>query len=230
MAATSKKAAEKRRLMLKTRAVRLRMMHLSEQEIADRLGVHNGTVSRWLNEDVSRAEKDLSAAHKRMRQQEAEEMVFLKQEAWKAWRRSLQDAQEVIETSGDDGGSTTHKRKGQSGNPSLLAQIIKASERIASLYGLDMPPPEREDTSPVEPILEVEIDDPVKANELRDIHQVTIKVGDIKEVLPVDPSGTSGEAGQIEGPAPQADTPAEAVRPARKPRKSVRRRSRVRKD
>lgn len=214
-------AAETVRLKKQATIYRLRLQGLEEAEIGARLGVSQQEVSRCIvrEQERRRLERDLTS--KQMADREAEELALVKREAWRGWMRSLRDAVETAEEDGGkNSGAVTTKRKGQSGNPAHLAAVIRASERIAKLYGLDAPPPSREVTLTTEqgnePRVQLIVDTPEDANRLRDEHVILVEA---TQIQPTDPS-----------PTPKAHKKASRVRKPKDPHQRVRGRSRGRKD
>jgi hypothetical protein len=132
------------------RAWELRLLGHSQQRIAAELGVSQQLVSRLLQKieqrlfaefrDRAEAEKALQTARL--------ESIFA--QAMAAWARSCEDAEKVTTVSGrskvfEDGAAVTLpdlrtvSRQGQTGNPALLAQAMKALSDIRDLWGLNSP-------------------------------------------------------------------------------------------
>jgi len=214
-------AAENARLKKQATIYRLRLQGLEEAEIGSRIGVSQQEVSRCLVREQERRRRERDITSQQMADREAAELALVKREAWRGWMRSLKDAVETTEQDGgQNSGAVSTKRKGQSGNPAHLATVIRASERIAKLYGLDAPPPARELTITTEqgrePRVQVIVDEPEDANRLRDEHVILIAP---QQVQAIDPS-----------PAPKAHKKASRVRKPKDPHQGVRGRPRGRKD
>lgn len=64
---------------------------------------------------------------------------YLISEAYKAWDRSQQDAETIIEAETKDGTFTTTKREGQTGDSKFLAEIRALLAEYKALFGLDAP-------------------------------------------------------------------------------------------
>jgi hypothetical protein len=214
-------AAENVRLKKQATIYRLRLQGLEEAEIGSRIGVSQQEVSRCLLREQERRRRERDLTSQQMADREAEELALVKREAWRGWTRSLRDAVETTEQDGgQNSGAVTTRRKGQSGNPAHLAAVIRASERIARLYGLDAPPPARELTLTTEqgrePRVQVIVDETEDANRLRDEHVILIAP---QQVQAIDPS-----------PTPKAHKKASRVRKPKDPHQRVRGRPRGRKD
>lgn len=107
MASAKQQTNELRRLKKQTQACRLRLMGLTEAEIGRRLGVHEGTVSRWISQqrETQRAEQDITRHE--MRAREAGKLELIQAEAWQGWFRSLRDQVEATTTSGGKSGGSS---------------------------------------------------------------------------------------------------------------------------
>jgi predicted transcriptional regulator len=131
------------------RAWDLRLQGWTQQQIAEELGLSQSTVCVALD----RIEKKLArefrdhAEEVKARQTEQLQMVF--QAAWEQWRRSCEDAQKVKTVKGrvasNEAGYiplpdlVTEMVEGQSGNPALLSQAMKALADIRTIWGMDAP-------------------------------------------------------------------------------------------
>lgn len=221
MPSAKQHAAEIVRLKQQATVYRLRLQHLTEVEIGERLGISHQAVSRCILREQERLRYIRDLTNQQRVEQETAELDLVKREAWRGWTRSLKDAVETTEQDGgQNSGAVSTKRKGQSGNPAHLAAVIRASERIARLYGLDAPPPARELTLTTEqgkePRVQVIVDETEDANRLRDEHVILIAP---QQVQAIDPS-----------PAPKAHKKASRVRKPKDPHQGVRGRPRGRKD
>jgi transposase len=195
------------RLKNQTQACRLRLMGLTEAEIGRRLNVHEGTISRWISEEreTRRAERDITRHE--MQAHEAEKMELVQREAWRGWFRSLRDQVEetivgVVDKHAEgkaneetEPAKVTTKRKCQSGNPGHLAQIIRASERIAALFGLDEPPAPKEAAMGAQEaemeVVETIVETTEEANRLRDQHLVVVRSTAIQPIRHPDAIGAT---------------------------------------
>jgi len=188
------------RLKKQATIYRLRLQGLTEAEIAFRMNVSQQAISKSIVSERERLRLTRDVAGNLMVDREAEELALVKREAWRGWKRSL--------------------REGESGSTPHLATVIKASERIAKLYGLDAPPPVREMTLTTEqgkePRVQLIVDTPEDANRLRDEHVIFVEAA---QVQPTDP-----------GPAPKAHKKASRVHKPKDPHQRVRGRPRGRKD
>ena len=103
-------------------------------------------IAKLVQSSPTRVWEDLKVIRQRVIQQSTAEaaahidtMVEYYEEvirqAWRGWRRSLKNEESIGEKSGDHG-YITETSKGQSGNPSFLAEISKALWRICELRGL----------------------------------------------------------------------------------------------
>lgn len=126
---------------------RLRQRFWSQARIAKKLGITQSRVSQILAGIEARELARLSADVERVKVRQTLQLEHVAEEAMKAWRRSLAPAETTTTTTGGTaptGGSakpqTSHTIKGQSGNPQLLAQAIKALSDIRAIWGLDAPP------------------------------------------------------------------------------------------
>lgn len=175
---------EMRRLKQRAAANRLRVCGLKQDDIAARLGVPQQTVSRWLAEERETELAKINIAKHIWKAEQAAKLEHVQNEAWRGWYRSLKDAIEVKESSDDrSGDSKTTSTKGQAGSPSHLAQVIRASERLSALLGLDEPPQAKDpavNASDAVPVAEVIITDQEQAERLRDVHLVSIRADEIR--------------------------------------------------
>lgn len=211
--------AQKRRAM----AVSLRAQGLKEAEIARRAGVCQQTVSKWLREEDERLAQLLEAGRQHLIQEQLAAIQKAQEFAFLGFRRSLRDAVEHVVVDGPDGQTMTTRRKGQSGNPAFLAQVVNASNRLAQMLGLDAPPQTPQppaDATPTTARVVTIVTKPEDAERLRDEHLIYVEAEAVQELeAPVDP-----------GPPPAADGQAGEIPEPDKPRKGVRRRTRRRKD
>ncbi len=118
---------------------------LSDGEIKRVLTVRFEVEPRTIGEYLARARKYIrEEAGRPVEEQRADERSRLYRviaEAWQAYERSRRDSEEVIEDIGPAGKATVvrRKRRGQAGGTQYLNTIVKASERLAKLIGLDAP-------------------------------------------------------------------------------------------
>jgi hypothetical protein len=245
MPSAKQHAAEIVRLKQQATVYRLRLQHLTEVEIGERLGISHQAVSRCILREQERLRYIRDLTNQQRVEQETAELDLVKREAWRGWTRSLRDAVETTEQDGgQNSGAVSTKRKGQSGNPAHLAAVIRASERIAKLYGLDAPPPSKDpETEAIGgdlEILEVVIDETDEADRLRDHHVVAVRSERIQpaalketppDVAPTSKTPKPKSRSRRQAKAtPKADKKAAGVRPAPEPHKRVRGRPRGRKD
>jgi transcriptional regulator with XRE-family HTH domain len=212
------------RLKKQATIYRLRLQGLTEAEIASRMNVSQQAISKSIVSERERLRLARDVAGNLMVDREAEELALVKREAWRGWKRSL--------------------REGEPGSTPHLATVIKASERIAKLYGLDAPPPSKDpETEAIGgdlEILEVVIDETEEADRLRDHHVVAVRSERIQPAVlketPPDVAPTSktpkpkSRSRRQAKATPKADKKAAGVRPAPEPHKRVRGRPRGRKD
>jgi hypothetical protein len=243
MPSAKQHAAEMARLKQQATVYRLRLQHLTEVEIGERLGISHQAVSRCILREQERLRYIRDLTNQQRVEQETAELDLVKREAWRGWTRSLKDAVETTEDEGGkNNGAVTTKRKGQSGNPAHLAAIIRASERIAKLYGLDAPPPSKDPESqpqgPAMEILETIIESIEEADRLRDQHVVSVRSDAIqplatKELPANDPPASKKPKTRRSSrakKAPKADQEAGGIRPTPDSHQRVRGRPRGRKD
>jgi hypothetical protein len=133
------------------RAWELRCQCWTIRRIADELGLDESTVGKMLK----RKEKALAAEFREeaeeIKARQTEQLALIAEQALAAWERSQQDA--ISETT-KSGLFTVNKttgeviacpeqvsvtRAGQSGNPALLAQAMKALADARAIWGLDAP-------------------------------------------------------------------------------------------
>ena len=112
-------------------------------KIAERLGCSINTVWRDLQESEALCNEIAAMAVAELRATELQQLYAAREEAWSAWIRSQEDAEEEIIRETDEGIETTRKRKGQVGDSRFIAQIIAISARISQLLGLDKTPQEQ---------------------------------------------------------------------------------------
>lgn len=124
----------------------LYLQGLYQEEIAERLGITQATVSRdlkYLSDQWQKsAEQDTATLKAELKQK----YLLAWREATAAWQRSKEDAettiQEMIE-GGDSGNGqqrlkASTRKEGQSGNPALLAQAQAALKAIREMFGVDV--------------------------------------------------------------------------------------------
>jgi DNA-binding transcriptional regulator LsrR (DeoR family) len=232
-------------LRLKQRAAanRLRMCGLKQEAIAAKLGVPQGTISRWLAEERETELAKINIAKHIWKAEQAAKLEVVQNEAFTGWYKSLKKAVEVRQTSDDQSGdSETTTTKGQCGSPSHLAQVIHASAQLAALLGLNEPPvtPQMaalamEQTGEME-IVEVVVDSTDEAARLRDQHLVAVRSQEIQPIKepaddpPSDPPPRARKRKPAVEATPEADQETAGVRPTPEPHQRVRGRPRGRKD
>jgi transcriptional regulator with XRE-family HTH domain len=210
----------------RARAVGLRAQGLTDREIAKRVGVCFQTVSKWMREEDARLKQILEVGKHYLIREQLAALQEAQRMAFSGFKKSLRDAEETTITETPDGTTTSTKRRGQSGNPSYLAQVVATSNRLAQMLGLDAPPQTPQppaSTSPTTARVVTIVRNPKEAERLRDEHLIYVEAEEVQEIPqasqaadPGPPSAADGEA----GPVPEPD----------KPRKGVRRRPRRRKD
>lgn len=137
------------------KAWELRQQFWTEQRIADELGVAVSTVCEMLQRVERQLAQQLAEHALPIKARQTAQLERVAAEAFAAWERSKQPAEldrvitEEVNLIGDEeGGSitipavkvkTTNERKGQTGDPSLLAQARGALADVRSIWGLDAP-------------------------------------------------------------------------------------------
>jgi DNA-binding transcriptional regulator LsrR (DeoR family) len=110
-----------------------------QTQIAEELGVNQATISRDL-EALRKDWRTNSVDNFDQRVQiELAKTDQLELEYWKAWKRSLRNAETVIASIGPQGPTSTRKTVGQSGNPAFLEGVLKCIQKRCDLLGLDAP-------------------------------------------------------------------------------------------
>lgn len=211
----------------RAKAISLRAQGMTEPMIARRVGVCHQTVSKWLRDETDRLNQILEVGRQHLIREQLAALQEAQRLAFSGFKKSLRDAVEQTITETPDGTTTSTKRRGQSGNPSYLAQVVATANRLAQMMGLDAVQKE-EPPQDVEPIMEVVVDTTDQAAQLRDVHQVTVKIENVHERFTTDPEMETGQ--QLSGPTAKTDQKAKAVRRTRNPRKGVRGRPRGRKN
>ena len=124
----------------RTAVARLYLRGRNQQEIADELGFTRKTV--W--DDIKEIRKEWQTQRlddtEALINRELARLDHLEAEAFDAWERSKQDAeQETVTDDPEKGQITKHVTTGQTGDPQYLAIILKCCERRCRLLGLDAP-------------------------------------------------------------------------------------------
>jgi len=128
------------------RAVMARMyLHGALQiEIAEKLGLSQGTVSRDLKmiqaEWLEGAEEDV----KKIKARELARIDELERTYWQAWADSCEDAEmerakQASGASGEMRAEIIKEKRGQSGNPSFLAGVERCIKMRIDVVGLEAP-------------------------------------------------------------------------------------------
>lgn len=127
----------------------LRQRCWTEQRIADEIGVHVATVSRMLDRVERRLAAQLQEQALPIKARQTAVLERVAAEALAAWERSQQDAELVRVTEKwvvpKDGADPyqvsdkTTERRGQAGDPALLAAAMKALADVREIWGLDAP-------------------------------------------------------------------------------------------
>lgn len=131
-------------------AWKLRVSGWTQQRIAEHLGVSQPRVSQILKKIEAKLHAEFvdEAAEIKARQTAQLEHVYT--EALYQWLRSCEDLERTTVVSGRAGVSAvmgvidlpnleTTMKEGQSGNPALLAQAMKALADIRAIWGLEAP-------------------------------------------------------------------------------------------
>ncbi len=125
-------------------AARLYREGHTQAAIADRLGVHQGTVSKDL--EAVRAEWAAAAAADVgvVKARELAKLDAMEAELWEAWRRSVGEHVKQTRTTTPGPGDTvrvevSEVREELAGDPRYLAQIRDCVERRCKILGLDAP-------------------------------------------------------------------------------------------
>jgi len=109
-------------------------------EIAKELGVTEGRVSQLLKEAREIARERAAQSADQFLQEEIEHLDVLRRDLFHAWQRSQQDGEQIEKTKNMSGKLviSKHTSKGQAGDASLAAQLLKVHERLCKLKGLDV--------------------------------------------------------------------------------------------
>lgn len=126
---------------------------MTQAQIAEALGIDQSTVSRDLKSITKRWEDQSTRQVAQAKAERLEELSMVKEAAWGAWDKSLQNAESLTTKSvlpkdpnGEEvrlGGDylmaieTTKKVEGQTGNPSFLKEIREAIALEAKILGFD---------------------------------------------------------------------------------------------
>lgn len=147
------------RQQLEEDAWRLRVKGWLISRIAEHLGVDKSTISRALDRVEKRLAKEFAAQAEVIKARQTAQLEHIHAAAMEQWERSTEDAEltrtvtktlakttsdydpandeplekEVVEE------TVTSERRGQSGNPALLAQAREALADIRAIWGLDAP-------------------------------------------------------------------------------------------
>lgn len=194
--------------------------------IARRVGVCHQTVSKWLRDETDRLNQILEVGRQHLIREQLAALQEAQRLAFSGFKKSLRDAVEQTITETPDGTTTSTKRRGQSGNPSYLAQVVATANRLAQMMGLDAPPQTPQPptaTTPTNARVVTIVRDQATAERLRDEHLIYVEA-DAVQAIP------EAEKAIDLGPPPAADGEASPVPKPGKPHKGVRRRPRRRKD
>lgn len=154
------------------RAWELRQDGLSVREIAAELGCHHATVCRLLANVERQVLENLVEVAEAVKRRQIAELERLYEQAWAAWELSLEDAELHRVTTGKAAldprqgklfecpPEVVTEKKGQSGNPAMLAQARGAMADMRALLGLDAAPrkPVGDPTEAEPPVLIAGID------------------------------------------------------------------------
>lgn len=133
------------------RAWELRLQGWTERRIGDELGVHRSTVGKMLQRMEKRLAAEFRDHAEEVKARQTGRLERLFEELVEQWRRSCEDGVtettvegrcQVDKTTGEIVPLPTETRRtvsGQSGNPALLAQALKALADIRAIWGLDAP-------------------------------------------------------------------------------------------
>lgn len=153
----------------------------TQMEIAKAEGVSEQAISQrfkkvrdWLAKQAVDSIEEIRRSHTRR-------LVKIYLDAIRAWKRSLEDAEEISEHTGVNSG-TTKKRKGQSGNPALLAQARGALQDIRNIWGVDeITRGEREERENDRPIITVVVATKEQADGIYRASQLTLEHKDAQQ-------------------------------------------------
>lgn len=131
-------------------AWKLRVEGRTQQQIADTVGLSQAAISLLLKRVGERHAEEFRDQAEAVKTRQSEQLERVFNQAMAAWERSLTDEERRTITKGrvrvmDSGmmieipDTETIMRVGQSGNPALLAQAMKALADIRSIWGLDAP-------------------------------------------------------------------------------------------
>lgn len=121
------------------RVIELYLEGQDQCDIAREIGITQGRVSQIVHEHFENLLNQKLIDKTRMTVEHIADHARLRREASKGWRRSCEDAVEVIEEEGPKGVTRKTKRIGQAGDARFLGEIRKLRERDAKLVGLDAP-------------------------------------------------------------------------------------------
>lgn len=119
----------------------LYLQGVTQQEIADKLGLHRNTVSS----DIKYLLKEWKKKRESIPDEFEARYRYIYREALTAWQHSKEDAETTIQEMIDGGDSgngsqrlkASTRKEGQSGNPALLAQAQAALKAIREMFGID---------------------------------------------------------------------------------------------
>lgn len=128
-------------------AWRLRIDGWTQARIAAHLGISQQRVSQLLVVIEKRLHAEFAGQAEEIKARQTEQLQEVYREAVDQWRRSCEDAEKTTVISGrvkagefgviDLPDLETVSREGQSGNPALLAQAMKALADIRQIWGLN---------------------------------------------------------------------------------------------
>lgn len=123
----------------RNKAARLYKLGVPQAEIAERLEVSENTVQRDLAVVRKRWEQSGIVSMDERKAAELETIDRIERAAWKAWRKSQEDAVTVTRKKVGNDKEKTVRSQGQAGNAAYLDTVLKCVDRRCRLLGLDAP-------------------------------------------------------------------------------------------
>jgi len=114
----------------------------TQEQIAERLGIHQSTVSRQLKELHAQWLEEANKDYKEARDLELRKLAKVETEAWAAWRRSLGTKKTTV-VEQVRGGKEGHLGRREvieeelTGNPAFLRVVLQAIKQRAKILGLE---------------------------------------------------------------------------------------------
>lgn len=138
-------AAEKRQ----ARVVSLYLQSARVHQIAKLMGISDRTVLRDIERARASWREVAGRVYDDLLPEKLAELDEIRRAAWKGWKRSLEDEEEITEETSAEGKKSKTRRRGQSGNPAYLNTLEKILRTECELRGMLDAKPAQEQVIPV---------------------------------------------------------------------------------